>query len=308
MSSHLLEGLPTSSQLLLCFAAHQEIVPVQIAARPPLSEDPVQAVKALQERGLVAPTDMAMIFQLTPMGYALVDEVKARWPRLHADLRGRLLALLEQAFELTADSPLRAALHAVDRAHFVPEPLRCLADLDRPVPTGINDMTTSAPHAILSILRAVSPKPGEKVLVCGAKGGMTIALSAHMVGEQGAVLGLDWNAETVVHVRQALSRYPALTQRARVDQQDDVTVGLPDEGPFDIVIVNGSIPKIPRPLLDQLRPESGRLLAFLQVPAETGQACYIFRGDGVAGRDELLSRFVFTPIYGRYGWDRIDEA
>lgn len=306
MSKQLLDGLDLSSQLLLQYAAQHENVPLQVALSPPLSVNPFDSAQALQDRGLVEATEMPAVFALSPMGYALRDEILASWPDYHAAMKAALVAHLVDNTDLIEGSALWEAFQAVDRADFVPAPVRCLADLDIPAPTGVDQMTTSAPHALVAILDAVRPQPGERMLVCGAKAGMVLALGATMVGEAGGGAAIDWDVATVAVVRASLRRYPELAARCDVLHRPDVTLGHEDGGPWQVVVMNGSVPKIPVPILEQLDPDGGRLLFFFQSPLDPGQSCYVLRRNGGAVKNQELSRFVFTPIYGRYGWDRID--
>ncbi len=299
MSEALLHGLAPASRALLHVAAVQESVPIGMAQHPPLASDPAEAVAPLCDRGLLVPDKTSGLYALSPMGYALRDAVLKRWPLLHETLRPLLLDHLDT---LDLSDTLRQALHGIDRADFLPQRVRILADMDLAAPIDQDGMTTSAPHALVAILGTVMPRPGERVLICGAKGGVTLALAAHMVGEEGEALALDWNPDTVTHVRSALSAYPGL--KADVRQQKDVTMGAP--GPWSVVVVNGSVPKIPWPLVEQLGP-GGRILLFLQTPEQPGQACYLLHYDGSVDHDTQLSRYSFTPIYGRYGWDRLEE-
>jgi len=305
VSDRLLEGLSPASLLLLHVAVHQEMVPVQLLTRSALTDDPEEAVQDLLERGLVARTDIDGLLELGPLGYALKDTVVRRWPELHETLRPPLLARLFEDFGLDPGHPLRRALEAVDRADFVPTEVRFLADLDLPVPLGVDDITTSAPHAVLSILQAVLPRIGESVLLCGAKGGVTLALAAHLVGPTGRAVAQDTAPPLVDHISTALQRYPDLSAEARY--VSDVTLGLRAEGPWDVIVVNGSVPKLPWPLLHQLDDDGGRVLFFLQEPGNDGQACYVLRREGSDVTVELGGRFAFTPVYGRYGWDRIED-
>lgn len=279
---------------------------MQISLMTPLCEEPEDVVARVQERGLLRPTDVDGMYLLTPIGHALRDTILERWPALHRVLRARLLEHLQERLLLDADSPLSQALRDIDRAHFIPEPGRVLADLDMPAPTGIDEMTTSAPHAIVSLLLAVDPRPGDRVLICGGKGGVTAALAASLVGADGAVTVLDWSQRTVAHVRGAMGVYPELAPRVRVLHQDDVTLGKREGRGWDCIVLNGSVPKIPWPLVSQLS-EDGRLLLFLQEPGRDGQTCYLLRKDREVVEEEELSSFAFTPIYGRYGWDRMDR-
>ncbi len=309
MSASLLDDLDLSARLMMAIAARQEVVPVRLAMRPPLDEEAaMEAAEALVGRGLLVETELPGLLALSPMGYALVDTVAARWPELHQQMRAMLLAHLATSFGLSHDHAIFRALSAVDRSRFVPSSIAPLADLDVPVPTGVGDMTTSAPHALVYLLKAVRPQPGERVLVCGAKGGMVLALATEMVGAQGSGLAIDWEPATVALVAASLQTHPHLAARAEVRHVPDVTLGSPESGPYDCIILNGSVPKIPRPLVQQLRPGTGRMLMFMQEPLVGGQSCFVMAADGTAQKDDDLSKFAFTPIYGRYGWDRITGA
>ena len=67
--------------------------------------------------------------------------------------------------------------------------------------------------------------------------------------------------------------------------------------------MNGSLPKVPRSDHRQLHPERGRLLAFLHEPSGDFQVGHLFRHDASFEIIESLSRVLFTPIFGHYGWD-----
>lgn len=304
MSAQLLDGLDDASLLLLQVAVRQEAVAARTAAAPPLEADPEQAAGALVERGLLQEHSFPGVLTLTPLGYALEPIVRDRWDALHAALRERLVDHLTAGGDVSPE--LARALRATDRADFVPEPARCLVDLDVPLPLGIDDMTTSAPHAIVAILSAVAPTAGGRVLVCGAKGGVTLALAAHLVGPRGLARAIDSSEGIVDHVTQAIAHLPPEAAPADATRVADVTLGWAEHAPYDAIVLNGSVPKIPWPLVGQLA-EGGRLLLFLQEPSKPGQSCYVIRKEGGVVRDEALSQFLFTPIYGRFGWDRMDE-
>ncbi|HHO53993.1 MAG TPA: hypothetical protein ENK18_24765, partial [Deltaproteobacteria bacterium] len=263
MSAQLLEGLSIGAQLLLQLAARHEYAPLRYARVPPLGEaDAHLAAAELQERGLLKPAEEAPgVLLLTPVGYTLRTTVIARWGALHEQLRPRLLAHVSELFKLGPGSLLLEALHAIDRAWFLPEASQPLADLDLPIPIGASSLTTSAPHAIVAMLRALEPRRGERVLVCGAKAGVTIALCAHVVGPRGRVMGLDPELSTVRYAATSLQRVIALPQLAPIEVRcvQDVTLGPGAEEPWDVVIVNGSVPKVPCDLMAQLSDE-GRLL------------------------------------------------
>jgi protein-L-isoaspartate(D-aspartate) O-methyltransferase len=73
---------------------------------------------------------------------------------------------------------------------------------------------------------------------------------------------------------------------------------------YDAILVAAAAPEIPRPLLEQMSPEGGRML----VPVGTREMQSLVlvrrRGDEYVQEDVLDCTFV--PLLGRFGW--IDEG
>jgi protein-L-isoaspartate(D-aspartate) O-methyltransferase len=207
-----------------------------------------------------------------------------------------------------AEAPEGQALHrailALDRAACVPESERPLAVCDMPIPLS-EDMTESALHAVAMTLAAVEPRPGERVLLCGVKGGSLAVVAAQMVGDRGSVVALDWDADIAAHARRAVEAH-GLTSRVDVLEQADVTAGLPARGPWHVIVLNGSIPRVPYELMHQLDDVEGRILFFLHNGHESSE-CWVIRKNDAVLREEKLSRFRFTPIPGRNGFDTIRD-
>jgi len=128
------------------------------------------------------------------------DAIAARLPQEQAVNRSALIAGVCERLGVGDDDPLRRALAEVDRADFVPAPLRRWAVVDRPVPVPVpvhGHMTESALHAVLMTLPAARPAPGQRVLVCGTKH-LEVKLPA---------LGLVGTPEDVpAYVREVLER------------------------------------------------------------------------------------------------------
>ena len=149
------------------------------------------------------------------------------------------------ALELPAASALRKALKEVDRALFVPDSHRRLAYRNRPAPIafdaeGDSSTTTSSPNVCALVVHQLAVEPGNRVLVCGVKAGFTAALCAHIVGPKGRVICLETNPLVVEHARASIKR-AGFERRVEVRLVKDVTVGLPDQEPWDAVVVNGAI-------------------------------------------------------------------
>lgn len=224
-----------------------------------------------------------------------------------------LLEALCSQFEIADGDPLHAALQACDRAEFMPDRWKSLAYYDQPVPIvegseNQETMTESAPHALIYTIQAVAPKPGDRVLICGVKGGSLAALIAHMVGEKGLVRCLDWRVEVADRARIALERIRAGTAMIAVTVQEDVTVGVPAEHAWHMIIMNGSLPKVPYEPIEQLDQDEGRILFFMSTPDGSGSnVCYVIRKNRNIIKHEELSRFRYTPIPGKYGWDSMGD-
>lgn len=231
--------------------------------------------------------------------------LQERWEKDMDTLRGYLNRYLIEAFELE-NSPLEQALLDTDRRNSVETKWEFLAVSDSPIPVP-GGVTTSAYGVILWILTATELKKGDRVLVCGAKGAMTAVLAKRIVGEGGEVRVIEWNQETADWARDSITRHGFSKDQIEVILQDDVTTGSGEEGHWTVIIMNGSIPKIPYPLLDQLDDENGRLLFFIQDTKDSSQICWVVHKNESIVTQKELSKFRFTPIYGKYGWDSIEQ-
>ncbi|MDP7001163.1 MAG: hypothetical protein QGH90_04600, partial [Candidatus Poseidoniaceae archaeon] len=231
--------------------------------------------------------------------------LKARWEADYADLRDLLNRFLIETFDLQ-NTALEQALLDTDRRQSVEAERELLAACDTPIPVP-GGVTTSAYGVIMWILTAIDLKPHDRVLVCGAKGALTAALAKHIVGSGGEVRVLEWNSETADWARKSIQRHGFSEEDIRVIEEEDVTVGSGDEGYWTAIVMNGSIPKIPYPLLDQLDDEEGRLLFFMQNTSDQAQTCWVVHKNESIVTQQELSRFRFTPIRGKYGWDSIQD-
>ncbi|MCU1432862.1 MAG: protein-L-isoaspartate carboxylmethyltransferase, partial [Actinotalea sp.] len=164
------------------------------------------------------------------------------------------------------------AMVACPRTGFLPEGQLSYAGQDRPLPLW-HGQTSSQPSTVAAMLRLLDVPPGVRVLDVGAGSGWTTALLAHLVGEDGDVVGVElepelatWGARNVAATAQPW---------ARVVVAEPGVLGLPQEAPFDRILVSAEAPTLPRAFVDQLA-EGGRLVLpvagemLLVVPAGPG--------------------------------------
>jgi len=163
------------------------------------------------------------------------------------------------------DRRIRAAFEAVRREDFLPQGEKANAPLDRALPIGYQQ-TNSQPRTVLNMLHLLGVDGGQRVLDVGSGSGWTTALLGHMVGSSGRVLGVELVPELVAWSRENLAEYAmpwVSVQQAREDE-----LGLPDEAPFDRILVSAEASELPKTLVDQLAygglmvvPVAGRMLS-----------------------------------------------
>jgi protein-L-isoaspartate(D-aspartate) O-methyltransferase len=178
---------------------------------------------------------------------------------------------------------VEAAIAATPRVNHLPRGQQQYADLDRALPIGYGQ-TNSQPTTVRAMLRALRVGPGMRVLDVGSGSGWTTVLLARLVGEQGRVIGVERIPELVVDGAQAVQA--ADVPWASVRQASAHVLGLPEEAPFDRILVSAQSHAVPHQLVQQLT-EDGLMV----VPVD-GQ---LLRVDA-RGREEQLGSYVFVPL------------
>ena len=137
--------------------------------------------------------------------------------------------------------------------------------------------------ARLAQLASVEAK--DAVLDIGCATGYSTAVLAHLAR---AVTAVEAEPELAAAARETLQAL-GLDNAAVVD--GDHARGAPNAGPFDVILLNGSVPEVPESLLAQLK-DGGRLVAVVatgpQGRPRQGKA-YSFRQSGWRG--ERLATF-----------------
>ena len=178
----------------------------------------------------------------------------------HADFERFRFNMIEQQirpWEVLEPSVLDL-LYVVKREDFVPAHLRALAFTDFELPLNLDGEVTGetmlAPKVEAKLLQELRIHPHEQVLEIGTGSGYMAALAAH-------------KAETVwtVEIDPRLAAFGAANlARAGVHnshvETGDGARGWAAHAPYDVIIVSGSLPLLPRSLLEQLKV-GGRLAA-----------------------------------------------
>jgi protein-L-isoaspartate(D-aspartate) O-methyltransferase len=176
-----------------------------------------------------------------------------------------------------------AVMAATPRANHLPRGQQQYADLDRALPIGYGQ-TNSQPTTVRAMLRALRVGPGMRVLDVGSGSGWTTVLLARLVGETGRVIGVERIDELVADGARAVAA--ADVPWASIRHARGNVLGVPEEAPFDRILVSAQAHDVPRQLVAQLG-EGGLMV----VPVE-GQ---LLRVDA-RGREEDLGCYVFVPL------------
>ena len=211
-----------------------------------------------------------------------------------AELEARRLNMVRDQLEERGivDQRVLDAMARVPRELFVDERDRSRAYFDMPLRIGWGQ-TISQPYMVALICQTAGVKEGDKVLDIGTGSGYQAAVLAEMAGE--------------VH---SVERIPELAERARerlaVAGYDRVTVhvgdgslGLPEEAPFDAIVVAAAAPEVPMTLYDQLVVR-GRLVVPVGGPEGQRLEVVVKSPEGPAIRRSVPCRFV--PLVGAEGY------
>lgn len=158
------------------------------------------------------------------------------------------------------DPAVLLLLATMRREDFVPVAMRALAFVDTQVPLVSGEPAGPCmlePKVEARLLQELQVQRHEKVLEIGAGSGFMAALLAHR-GMQ--VHTLECRPELVRMARDNLSRNGIVNVRVHEVSAADGARGLPAEGPFDVILLSGSVAEIPPALLEQLKV-GGRLAA-----------------------------------------------
>ncbi len=193
------------------------------------------------------------------------------------------------------DERVLDAMKDTKRELFVPQQLEGKAYANYPLPIG-QGQTISQPYTVVFMLEQLKLEPGQKVLEVGAGSGWNAALIGRLVAPQGSVIATEIISELAINAENNLKR--AGISNVKVVCADG-SLGYEKEAPYDRIIVTAACPKIPKPLIAQLK-DNGILIA----PVGTGifgqdMIRLVKRGEEL--ESDSLGKFVFVPLRGEHG-------
>ncbi len=159
------------------------------------------------------------------------------------------------------DARLLRALMDIPREMFVPASLRALAYMEQDIPLATAHHTELQrrllpPMPLARLIQLAEVESGDLVLDVGCATGYSTAILSRLAE---SVVGLECDQSLAEQASQTLMELEA-------DNAAIVTGALRDgyasEGPFDVILLNGSVADVPEGLLGQLK-DGGRLVAIV---------------------------------------------
>lgn len=192
-----------------------------------------------------------------------------------------------------SDPRVLQAMSEIPREEFVPSDLRAAAYEDSPLPIGCGQ-TISQPFTVAFMTQALQLEGNEKVLEIGTGSGYGAAVLGRLASE---VYTVERIAALAEQARERLARlgYDNVTV-----VRGDGTLGLPDQAPFDAIVVTAGAESLSESFVQQLR-EGGRIV----IPIggyRTGQTMYRFTRQHGELKVGDLGSFTFVPLIGQGGW------
>ena len=196
------------------------------------------------------------------------------------------------------DERVLSAMRKVPRHLFVDDYMQHNAYADMALPIG-DEQTISQPYMVAIMTELLELKGNEKVLEIGTGSGY-----------QAAILG-ELSREVFTIERKALlAKKPEETFQALgyiniYAITGDGTLGLPEESPFDRILITAGSPKIPEPLIEQLA-DGGIIIA--PVGIRFSQQLLIVRKSKEGVSEQTHVPCVFVPLIGKHGWPEDEDS
>ncbi len=185
------------------------------------------------------------------------------------------------------DSSVLQALYEVPRVAFLPPDQRDKALLDTALPIQCGQ-TTSQPSLVAMMIEALDVSRSDRVLEIGTGLGYEAALLSRLVRQ---VFTVEWFVELASIARENLGREGAANVEVVLG---DGAAGLPEQAPFDAIIVACAAPVVPPAWVDQLA-EGGRLVVPLGPGGAEEVVRYVKRGDALEDQ-KVLTPARFVPL------------
>jgi len=211
--------------------------------------------------------------------------------------REQMVAALANEFHIR-DERVLDAMQTVPRHRFVPDALKAQAYRDGALPIA-SGQTISQPFIVARMTELLELDGSETVLEIGAGTGYQTAILASLAKKAYAIE----RHENLT--REANTRLSELGFRNVVLKTGDGTRGWSAYQPFDAILVAAGSPKVPEPLVSQLKV-GGRLVIPVGERQKDQRLIRVVRTQS-GSRQEDHGPCVFVPLIGDHGWGETQQ-
>ncbi len=190
------------------------------------------------------------------------------------------------------DLPILKAFAEVPRHFFLPPIFlqQAYSDVAFPIEAG---QTISQPSTVAYQTLLLQLEPRQKVLEIGTGSGYQACILASIGA---TVYTIERQMKLFNATKALLNNLPYRI----ICRFGDGTLGLPQEAPFDRILVTAGAPEIPKNLLKQL--VIGGKLVIPVGDGETQTMTRVTRLDELTFETEQFQDFRFVPLIGKQGW------
>lgn len=189
------------------------------------------------------------------------------------------------------------AMRTVPREEFMAPEQGIDAYRDSPLPIG-SGQTISQPYMVAWMTELLDPQSNERVLEIGLGSGYQAAVLAMLANEVFSIERVSVLAESSQRLLQRLGYGNIFITTG------DGTQGWQEHAPYDGIIVTAGAPGVPRPLLEQLADNGGRMV--IPIGDMYYQTLTLIKKDKGRIDSKNLGGCMFVPLIGRYGWSPRD--
>jgi protein-L-isoaspartate(D-aspartate) O-methyltransferase len=165
------------------------------------------------------------------------------------------------------------AMENLPREQFLPDALKGIAYVDEDIPLA-GGRWLAEPLVIARLIQLAEPSKDDRALDIAPGPGYSTALLARLCHD---VVAVEADHEWAESARKGLR---ALDIRNAWIVEAPLAKGYEARAPYDVILVGGSVEKVPASLTDQLG-EGGRLVTVLRPAGKVGRICLITRRAGI---------------------------